>query len=35
MIYRKGEPHVSTLEALIKKVVEVRPSLEGFEFLLE
>ena len=35
LIYRKGDPHASTLEALIKKVVEVRPSPEGFEFLLE
>ena len=35
LIYRKGDPHISTFEGLVKKVVDVKESTEGFEFLIE
>jgi hypothetical protein len=35
MVYRKGEPQFSTLEALVKRVVDLRETPEGFELLIE
>ena len=35
MVYRRGDPHVSSLDFQIKKVVEARRTAEGLEFFIE